>query len=161
MYTNRFPAKKPENLKKIKLYFLGIAVLFLSALSLSTCKQTDLFSEYRGTNLLDGIPFTTWVPDQTGPYMNYEEESGTGCEPPSDHPGEEVYRLEIKNLIPNGDFEATTAGAAPLGWTAYNGGGTGSDTLEVIDSGNLGGGEAAGLIDNKTMHFATDNAADR
>ena len=152
MYTNRFPAKKPENLKKTKLYLLGIAVLFFSALSLSTCKQTDLFSEYRGTNLLDGISFTTWVPDQTGPYMNYEQVSGTGYEPPSDLPGEEVYRLEIKNLIPNGDFEATTAGAAPLGWTAYNGGGT--VTLDVIDSGS-------GQIYGKTMHFAMDNAASR
>ena len=156
------------SVKKAKRIFLGLAVLFFAALGLSTCKQIDLFPEYRGTNLLDDISFTSWVPDQTTPYMNYEQVSGTGYEPPIDHPSAEVYRLEIKNLIPNGDFEASTvlaapaATAAPAGWTLVNGGGN-PDTLEVIDSGNLGinGGVAGGLIDNKTVHFAMDNAADR
>jgi len=124
MHKNRI------TIKHAKRIFFGLAALFIMAFGISTCQQTDLFPEYRGTNLINSIPFADWTPDQTDPYMNYEQVTGTGYEPPSGHSGAEVYRLEIKNLISNGDFETSTVGAAPAGWTAYNGGGA-VDTLEI------------------------------
>lgn len=136
--------------KSRRIFYIGFSFLFAMLLLLSTCKQIDLFPEYRGTNLIENIPLANWVPDQatTTPYMNYEQVTGTGYEPPSDHTAAEVYRLEIKNLIPNGDFE--TGVSPPPGWTLFPGG----DTLEVVNSGS-------GQISGNTMHFALNDAADR
>ncbi len=132
----------------------GITILF----AIFACKPLgDLFSEYRNTNLLSdsakSFSSSDWTPDQDTTYMNYEEVSGTGYEPPDGFGNATVYRLEIKNLIPNGDFEASTAGSAPNGWIAVNGGG-GTDTLQVVNSGD-------GQISGKTMYFKTNNSADR
>ncbi|GEM_PF-2511399 len=146
-----------------RYFYLAGTVLFVSVLAffLSGCPNNeDLFPEYRGLNLIQDIPLSVWEPDQSSVYMNYEQVSGSGYEPPTGHDGADVYRLEINNLIPNGDFEASIVGAAPAGWTAVNGGGA-VDTLEVIDQGNLGSGVASGIIDNNTMHFSLDNALDR
>ncbi len=130
----------------------GIALILFS---LFACNNGNLFPEYENTNLLSttekSLSSDQWQADQSSAYMNYEAVSGTGYEPPEGHSDATVYRLEIKNLIPNGDFETSTVGSAPNGWSATNGGGA-ADTLEVIDSGNI--------INDKTMHFKVDNAAD-
>ncbi len=141
---------------------LVIASIILSLFTYG-CNNTDLFSEYENTNLLSAtsreLSPNQWTTDQTSTYMTYEAVSGTGYEPPVDHSDARVYRLEIKNLIPNGDFEASTVGTAPNGWSVANNGGL-ADTLEIIDAGNLGSGVAAGLINDKTMHFSVDDASD-
>ncbi len=127
-----------------KLLLSGSAGLIVFVLLLSTCKQSDLFPEYRGTNLISGIALAKWAADQGTVYMNYEQVSGTGYEPPTGHDSADVYRLEIKNLVPNGDFENSTVGSAPSGWVLYPGGG--ADTLKIVDSGS-------GEIYDKTMHL--------
>lgn len=62
--------------------------------------DTDYFSEYRGTNLLGNWGFDTgnWDLEVGTEFMTWEP---TG----EAHDGHPAYRLEIKNLIPNGDFE--------------------------------------------------------
>ncbi len=142
------------------IFKVGLVTILLS---LFACNNGDLFPEYENTNLLSAesreLSPTQWITDQTSTYMTYEEVSGTGYEPPDGHSDATVYRLEIKNLVPNGDFETSTAGTVPNGWSVVNNGG-GADTLEIIDAGNLGSGVSQGLINDKTMHFAVDNAAD-
>ncbi len=92
-----------------------IPLVFLSALL--SCAREDPFPEYRGVNLIANHGFgADWVSDQSLPYMVFEEASAdAGSAPPSSGA---VYRLEILNLMPNGDFESTTVGQHPLGWTA-------------------------------------------
>ncbi len=100
-------------------------------LAASCTLDTDYFSEYRDTNLLGNYDFGAagqWAlaPNTTGnpsDYMRWEDAATPG--PDGVSPG---YRLEIKNLIPNGDFEDTLANSATVApWSMASPGG-GSDT---------------------------------
>jgi hypothetical protein len=129
---------------------LGIGVLVLSG-----CKiNTDYFSEYRGKNLLGNYDFASvdtaaapkWGLATSGNFMTWEK-IGDPTNPASDltrdtsaatptlgpDGASPVYRLEVKNLIPNGDFEDASVTAdgetypfavAKPYWslTSYNGG---------------------------------------
>lgn len=103
----------------VKTARFGIPLVFL--LALLSCAREDPFPEYRGVNLVASHGFgADWIADQTQPYMVFEEASAdAGSASPS---GGAVYRLEIRNLMPNGDFESTTAGQQPAGWTATDAG---------------------------------------
>lgn len=98
-----------------------LSVLFL--LVLTGCPFGDYYEEYRGINLIEAHPFslTDWtIPDDpTNLYMDFTavtalDAGGTTDLPPGTA---DIYRLEIKNLIPNGDFET---GALP-GWVPTGG----------------------------------------
>lgn len=101
---------------------------------------TDPFAAYRGVNLIASISLSKWAADQGAAYMTFEPVSAAAPSGGST----EVYRLEIGNLVPDGDFEQSAEGPSANGWTA-----TGGDTLEVID------GAAAHAISGHTMHFIT------
>lgn len=124
----------------------GVLAAAAAVLLTVTCKAPDLFSEYDGQSFLSttSLQSDSWqlMPDysfETGTtaddYMDYTLQSSTGG--PSGGP---VYRLEIKNLLQNGDFET---GATTAPWFLYNSttkvGAPGNNdipgTLEIINSG--------------------------
>ena len=105
---------------------LGTALLALSGCTLNT----DYFGDYRGKNILSNYDFNALEADGTTPkwesktlglnatvptadhYMTWENvataghpEDGVAGTPTAGPSGTPVYRLEIKNLIPDGDFE--------------------------------------------------------
>lgn len=84
-------------------------VLALVAVGLAGCSlNTNYFSDYTGANLLSSYEFNAsgWATETYGtdgasatdPYMNWSDASTTG---PG---GGEAYKLEILNLIPDGNF---------------------------------------------------------
>lgn len=88
---------------------------------LSACEIPDYFSDYRDVNIISGIPFSSseWVQDDTS-YMAYNSVTSTVAGGITGLPDgtTEYYRLEILNLVPNGDFEVvlsdwTSTGAMP------------------------------------------------
>ncbi len=86
-----------------------------------TCNLDPSFSEYEGEDFLSQTSWSDWelMPDYTfetgttaGDYMDFSPVPGeTGPN------GGEVYRLEIKNLLKNGDF---SDGASTLPWKYYD-----------------------------------------
>ena len=110
---------------------------------------TDPFAAYRGVNLIADIPLSRWATDQGPAFMTYE--AVTSAAPPIG--SADVYRLEIRNMVGDGDFEQSPVASGANGWIDVNNGG-GADTLEVI------GGAAAHAISGNTMHLATDHPAD-
>jgi hypothetical protein len=122
-----------EYMRRILLFFaLILSLLFF------TCDDEG-FGEYEGVNLISEHTLSEWVLDQTTPYMEYADISGT-VSPPAAYPGNSVYRLEILNLINNGDFNS----GSPAPW---DDGGT-ALTFEVINTGTI--------IDSNTFHFVTN-----
>lgn len=128
---------------------MRIAVpVLLSILLLAGCKlNTDYFGEYRGLNLLkdydfddvetDGATpkwklatsdaFMTWerIGDTTDPNGNLARDQAAATPAVGPDGVSPVYRLEIKNLIPNGDFEDATVTAdgqttLPAFWSMEN-----------------------------------------
>jgi len=103
-----------------------VPALALLVLSASCTLNTDYFTEYRGVNLLGNYDFDALKSDGVTPKWSLATSTDFMVWAPvvdADRPTEAVYRLEIKNLIPNGDFEdaAVTPDAAPSalpsGWT--------------------------------------------
>lgn len=111
------------------------AILFPLALVLilTGCPDTDRFADLVGVNLIEPHPFgdgagtSEWLVDTVADnpafsYLAFEEASvaaaaaaGTDGLPAAGSSA--VYRLELLNLFPNGDFEATPEGDTPDGWT--------------------------------------------
>ena len=91
------------------------------------------FDNYVGVNLIEdqgvfgfqAIP-SKWVLDAAAVYRNFESYSAVDV-PTGAPTGAEAWRLEIKNLVLNGDFEATVPPAAPVGWASVGGA-----TLETV-----------------------------
>ncbi|QEN09328.1 hypothetical protein EXM22_15575 [Oceanispirochaeta crateris] len=139
---------------------IGLFAAMATAALTLTCTVSDLFSEYDGQSFLSttSLQSDNWelMPDysfETGTtaedYMDYSLESATGG--PNGGP---VYRLEIKNLLQNGDFEDTSASPAYSPWFIYD-----EVTPEIVAS------PAASVIDvitgtneisNRTVFFSTD-----
>jgi hypothetical protein len=128
-------------------------VLLLPLLVFMACDPADYFNEYRDVNLIDGNGFDSgeWGPDRDESYyMNFEEVSSSIAGSTGDLPDDSgIYRLEIPNLVPKGDFEEWTIGADVIGATAVNGwtrdGGPPTTTADIIDT-------SAGINGN-TMEF--------
>lgn len=92
-------------------------LLIFPLLILFACGEKNLFLEYDGVNLISAKDFSVegaWRLDYglttNFAYMGYAS-AGTVTEAVADGPasGAAVYRLEIVNLMPNGDFEDDTA----------------------------------------------------
>jgi hypothetical protein len=118
----------------------------LSLLLLTGCSAVDPFASYSGVNLISSVPLSSWTADQSSTYMIFEPVNAAAPAGGSS----EVYRLEIRNLVADGDFSRSTVGSAPNGWTY-----SGSGTLATVD------GSAAHAISGNTMHLSTANAAER
>ncbi|GEM_PF-4132480 len=98
-----------------KNYFL-IPVILLSVPGLTSCNlDTSYFADYENLNLISAYDLNltgTWsLLSNAGPlifndnYMQFQQ-VGVGAGPS----GSESFRLEIKNLFPNGDFQAGLGG---------------------------------------------------
>jgi len=127
--------------------FLGTAALSTAAAILMfACKAPDLFSEYDEESFLSSTSLQSdnWqlMPDYTfetgttaADYMDFSQVSSSGG--PDGGP---VYRLEIKNLLKNGDFETGSI----LPWSTYN---ISTGSLSIINSGTY-------AIDNDTARYS-------
>jgi hypothetical protein len=124
------------------------------------CPQPGPLDTYVGLNLIPEAQFgfavpLRWTPDDPtyvapqGTYMRFET---TAEAPPAAAPTAAVWRLEIRNQLPNGDFEASPPGFPPAGWMLLNN--SGSAVLDVVDTG-------AYAITNRTMTFDLRNRVDR
>lgn len=128
-----------------RLCLAGAAVFFLA---LAGCPQgPGPYENYVGVNLVEdqlvfGFPvLARWTPDAAATYMNFAFYSAVDV-PAGAPPGAESWRLEIKNLVPNGDFEATVPPAAPAGWATV--GGALLETVSVTPE----------SLDGVTMHLS-------
>ena len=137
---------------KVNGSFLRTTLAASVALSLFilSCEQPYDFSEYKGTNLIagQGLAGGDWEPDREAPYITYEQVTDTDPGWPGSPPGgdgEAVYRLELQNLFPDGDFEAATVGDRPADWDET----PGVTTAEVIDN--------AASIDGQSLSLAFDS----
>lgn len=133
-----------------------ILILGISAalLLLFSCDE-QLFTEYDGQSFLSTTSLQTdsWelMPDysfvsgtSSTDYMDFSLDSSTGG--PNGGPS---YRLEIKNLLKNGDFET---GSTTEPWFLYN------SSTKVIDTGDIPGtleiiNSGSYEIDNKTVRI--------
>ena len=133
-------------------------LLIAACVAVSSCEFPPAsFTEYEGVNLLgdQGFSDTRWTPDQGSTYMRFEpvaDTTATAVGLPTgltaEDPGASIYRLEIRNLIPNGDFEDPAVTGAPDGWSIVDVDPTGSVTLAVGSSGSLSG--------KRELHIAHD-----
>ena len=120
----------------------SLAVVIVCAagiVMMSSCEPVNPFPEYVGVNLLEsrGVsPETSAAGYLAGPLpaMSFDyivltpltaAEYGAA---PHGTPVPDVYRLELVNLFPDGDFEATAPGASPADWED-----NGPDFFEVAD----------------------------
>lgn len=103
---------------KRSLYFLNIAILSLLILLISSCIEPDYFTMYLDKNLIEHTDLTGWATDQNTTYMNWEGISVAGAGGTTGLPDTTalIYRIEMNNLVPDGDFE-TSADIATAGWT--------------------------------------------
>jgi hypothetical protein len=139
-------------------------IALAAALFAVSCQQPYEFEEYDGTDLISSQGFESgqwllydtaaapdedpWVPADSGhTYVNFEavdaaalglDTSALPTQP--DGTAEAVYRLEIRNLLANGDFEETAPGSLPAQW-----GQTLPDIGQVISG--------AGAIDGHTLRL--------
>ena len=126
-------AGRSNGLRSLKPAAPAVALLALAAgsLLLAGCEPTgDLFSEYRGTNLIPDAGFDSDVwelvafEDGSTPLSDADLATYALVEPvtdgsasadttdlPSGTTSAEIRRLELKNLFPNGDFDTADASA--------------------------------------------------
>ncbi|MFW5955435.1 MAG: hypothetical protein ACOCSK_01700 [Rhodothermales bacterium] len=112
-----------------------------------SCKQPYDLSEYKGTNLIagQGLAGGEWEPDREAPYTTFEQVTDTDPGWPGPPPGsgeEAVYRLELRNLFPDGDFEDATVDERPDHWDRSSVG----TTAEVIDNTDSIDGRSLSLV---------------
>ena len=123
--------------------FLSSLLIFLTG----SCILVDYFSGYEDKNLAGHILLSEWTPSHGTPYMDYAEVTaavaGTSGLPDT---AALIYRLENENLFPDGDFEASTAGAAPNAafWTGTGG------TYTIRNSGHALNGNALEFVQANT-----------
>lgn len=106
------------------------------------------YENYVGVNLIAdqgvfgfSVLPSKWTPDAAATYLNFQLYSAVDV-PAGAPAGAEAWRLEIKNLVPDGDFESSAVGFPPNGWVAINGA-----TLTTITN------PTAGFIDGQTMYL--------
>ena len=137
---------------------LALGLVLLPLFLLFSCNTSDLFEEYRGVNLISSYAFDSagWTKDRSESYyMNFESvtaaEAGTTSGLPD---GAAIYRLEIPNLMPDGDFETTTAGSLPAGWSDTGG------TNQVAATGIYGQSLAYDIDNTQRLNFTLSTVAD-
>lgn len=134
----------------MKFFVLG-TILALTGCSLNT----NYFSDYTGNNLLSSYEFNNvgWATDTTGLdntasndlYMTW---ATTGSAGPG---GGAAYKLEINNLIPNGNF--VTASSLPNSyWAVYSG-----DTVSTTTDSNFSSSSSSGTT--SVLHYVGSAAS--
>lgn len=151
-----------HNKRRLQLLFAVFVLTAAAALLvLSGCRAsfTDFIDPNTGEakNLIptDGFDSGNWAADRSESYYMTSIDSApaetaalntTGL--PDGTSADAIRRLEIPNLFRNGDFEESTVGAAPDGWTP-SGAVPVPANFKVVDSGG---------INNKSLFFNfTDN----
>ncbi len=106
--------------KRILFLFL---IIPLSLIAIYSCIDFDYFSKYKDKNLISHTALSDWSPSQSNTYMIYEPVTAADAGGTAGLPDASalIYRLENLNLFPNGDFEASTAGSIPAGWSGNGG----------------------------------------
>lgn len=127
------------------------------------CEWTDPFADYRGVNLVtdrgasvDG--FAETYGDGSDPGVGYDyititggltgAEYGATTGLPSGVEGT-IRRVEIPNLLPNGDFEATVPPASPAQWNLA----IAPPTQFVVHDGTTPGPGPNAVITNRSVYF--------
>jgi len=148
----------PENHSLLRLIVASGAAAAL-ALLMSACEPVNPYPEYVGINILEsrGVTAATGgagyldgsLPGFAFDYIELTElgaaEYGTSVGLPAGAP---VFRLEVLNLLPDGDFEASTVGANPDGapWVQ-----NGTPTLFEVNDDVVGG--VPGFGTNNYLEF--------
>ena len=147
----------------MKRIWIPISILVLCAAALITfsCSNgNDPFEEYRGVNLIEGTGFDAgeWTADRSESYyMNFEAVTAADAGGTTGLPdGAAVYRLEVPNLMPDGDFESTSAGPlpTPTGWSATGG------TNQIVSPGIYGQSLEYNITETQMVDFTLSNLAD-
>ncbi len=113
------------------------------------CEWSDPFAEYRGINLVtdrgasvDG--FAESYGDGSDPAATFDYVALTGGLTAAEYGAttglpsgveDTIRRVEIPNLMPNGDFEATVPPASPAGWTLVEAV-PGTVVFDTVDTGD-------------------------
>jgi len=124
--------------KRTFLSVTSIVIACATVLALFSSCDPDLtiLTEYEGVNLIanKGFDSADWLPDQDTTYMVFEEVTGVTL--PAGVTDSAVCRLEIKNLVEDGDFEQSNIGNDPIApaWST-----TGTGDVEVADIAALDG----------------------
>ena len=116
------------------------SIILLVTVFLTMCRQNPILTEYDGINLIANKGFDTdWTIDTTDDYMLFEEVTDAGqlaaLGLPEGVSGESVYRLEIKNVVPDGDFETAAVGSLPSADWALSGSAVGEVSSALPASG--------------------------
>lgn len=106
-------------MKMARLFKILISLFIFSAI-LAACIVPDYFTAYAGKNLVGHEALSGWSINQNTTYMRYEAVSTVTTTGLPDETAL-IYRLENKNLFPNGDFEGIAIGALPVAWTQVGG----------------------------------------
>ena len=158
-------------MKKNRSFYMVLfpLVMILTAVFFAAGSCSLVWNDYIGVNLIADRGFSSWNADREETYyMNFEhpEEASAlvidGL--PAGTAADGIYRLEIPNLMPNGDFEASTdadtgtAGIQPQNW-AQSGGTIDPATsyyYEVFDSDDSPAAASASLaMYGNTLYFTT------
>ena len=133
-----------------------IPTLIFMIFMIYSCIQPDYFTRYDNKNLVSHFDFTDWARDQDSTYMDWAEVSAAAAGGTSGLPDEsaKIYRLEMKNLVPGGDF-GSAATIADAGWTVTGG------SLSLATSTVLGSRALAFTIDSSGEYaeFKLDSTA--
>lgn len=141
-------------------------VLGLLVLGAACNLDTRYFKDYDGVNLIASLdlnavdaittaPYWISMTDVSGtdPYMNFSADATvpgpTGISNP-------VYRLELKNLLPNGDFSAGLSGY----WTPQNLTATPKISLQIFDADQTAG-SGTKVVDDPGNGFALNGSNPR
>ncbi len=123
----------------MKKLFLKIFTVF-SLLTLLTGCSYDYFSRYESKNLIQHLSLADWTLSVSTTYMDYSTVTaavaGTSGLPDA---AAAIYCIENLNLVPDGDFEATTpdTNSFPAGWDNSN-----ADAGDGVESGSPIDGQA-------------------
>ena len=160
---------RPESARArdFRVASLSLLGLLLLTTSFSCIKLTDPFEQYKdktknfiasyplaappaaadATHDVDGFAFWDWAwrGHMNNAYEYMELSDALSTEPTS---GAEVWRLELKNLMPNGDFEGSVTGSQPANWLPGNKNTQDDDSLEIVAS-------PSATIHGKSLHVIT------
>ncbi|MEX2443987.1 MAG: hypothetical protein WD492_10300 [Alkalispirochaeta sp.] len=151
------PANDISRLLSNRSRTVGAVTISLAlVLSLAGCPTPIDWDEYDGVNFIAGRGFgsgSVWQESDDGnggDYLTFEQATDDNHYP-SDAPGT-PFRLELINLIPDGDFETATAGSLPDAWQATTNANARVVTAEDYKtSGDYEGVELAAFHGNKVL----------
>lgn len=130
------------------------AIVIALSLVMTGCPTSVDWSDFRGVNLIEGRHFgaddgtgLVWG-SISGDFVRFEEASSDAPPLPSEvSPTASVYRLELLNLIPNGDFEDSSVTDPFTHWTE-----TGNSNAEIVTADSFNSSPEADGIPLVALH---------